>query len=533
MEHRFVAVYPWGSTYISRLIRVLDIVGVGFCDDPRQQGSDCWGLLVGGTSEARAALVALIESTLETADEDDEDWDASLDEAIRAQGVARLLTDWKHLEVDDHAAELAIVGLSLERLEDAAFPTFVLKGPAPTFCFEAQTPEDIAPELFSMMGVRVDRHQALDVFDRSPDRADIARAMLRGCTWEGTLTGVDTIKERWYVGGATPPVLLQVVLHALGALPADEVRTLTHLDVSALEEVPEAVGRFPGLAVLQATGAGGFLHLPTVWTHPPRRLQVHNRKLGRLSAALFDNDRPTALEALDLLGSQVWLPDNIWHSQHLRRLHIELSLLPREDLTGFESRWGFRPTGLQALEWLELWGSFDVLPAWIGSLPSLRRLTLCGSQLRALPDEIGQLPCLEVLDIGACVHLSTVPDRLVDCTSLRMVRLVGSVVEDAFLDEDFESLQWRALPAGIRDHPTLELLLIDTRLAGRMRADLNHLKERGVEVVVFSTPHASLERLHRECLKDDIVADLDPRLSRQMVRQVFVASMTDTCFEDL
>lgn len=534
MRHKFEATYPWGSTYIEQLKCILDVIGVGFCSDPRQKGSDCWGLLVGSTPEVRAALVAQIQSALDAYDDeciDDDEWDDRLDQAIRDQGVARLLTDWKHLEVDDHAEQLSLIQLTLERLENTERPTFILDGPEPVFSFAAATPEEAAQELCSMLGERLTRHQALAAFEHSADRVAIARAILRDCRWEGSLTGTALLEERWCTEGATPTVLLDVVLRALGALPAEETRTLQTLDVSALERVPDAVGQLSGVEELRAGGIGGlfarFLHLPSTWPHRPRRVHIHNRRLGSLPAGLFTAAAHSAVEELDLSDSQAWLPSSIWHSRSLRRLRGDLSMLPHEGLTGYWAQWSFRPTGLQALELLDLGGTFETLPAWVGTLASLRRLTLRGSRLQHLPDALAQLPRLQVLDIGACVDLVTVPEALTSCTSLKMVRLVGGVGEDEHLDACFDGLKWRTLPAAIRDHPTLELVLIDAVLAKRVSSELAELRARGVNVLVVPHPHASLEPLHRKMLEEDPVADLDPRLTHELLNQVLLASLSD------
>ena len=531
MKTTFEVRYPWGSRYMDGLMRGLDIQGAHLMHDPRSEGSDQWGVFVARDAKALEGLEGLIQVLIDDApvdDDGDADWevlDQQIEAELNARGAVRLETDWKHLEVDEHVEALAGIGLSLERLDDADGPTFVLSGGEADFAFHGELPADIAKELCSLMGDRRSRNRALDALRRSPQGAAIGGHLLHGCLEDGQL--VDPAELSRYWGVRKTEHVLELVLAALAVLPDDQRAELGSLDVTALESLPSSVGDLPGLEVLSSEGEDFWqtaLQLPSSWPHRPRQLRIHRRKVMPLPSDLFVEDDRSPVEVVDLLESLAWLPRTLWDNNVLRTLRVELDTLPQEDHSGWNSDLAFTPKGLKGLEELHLGGDYEQLPAWIGELSGLRRLTLNSSNLKRLPDELGQLSRLEVLDIGGCPALETVPDSLLDCSRLRAVRLVGGVVEDA-MGLAFNSPRWGELPRGIAEHPGLELLIVDGWLADGLREPLAALIQRGVPVYRFSEPHPSMERLLRQFLDKDPVADVRPEVNRDVEVLIELAAM--------
>jgi len=531
MNTSFDVRYPWGSRYMEGLMRALDIQGVHLIEDPRCAGSDQWGLFVARDEQALNGLADRIEAIVQEApvDEYDEvDWevvDRGVEAELSARGAILINTDWKHLEDEEHAEALAGIGLALERLEGKDGPTFVLSGGEADFEFRADGPTDIASELCALMGDRRSRNRALDALVRSEQGAAIARVVLEDAVSGGQLADLAELGRRWGLRKAEH--VFELALGALAALPEDERSALRSLDATALESLPSSVGDLPGLQVLSSAGErfwSSSIQLPSHWRHRPRELRLHHRKVMPVPSDLFVEDDRSPVEFVDLLGSQVWLPRALWESNTLRTMRVEVSDLPRQDYSGFGSDLAFTPQGLKGLEQLHLGGDYDELPAWIGGLPRLRRLTLSSPNLKRLPDELGQLAQLEVLDIGGCTALESVPDSLLDCGRLRAVRLVGRVVESE-MDCAFDSVRWSELPRGIAEHSGLELVIVDASLATRLHASLRGLIGRGVQVFSFPDAHPSLDGLLRKHLDKDPTADARPQVNQDIEMLLEFAAM--------
>ncbi|MEC9072929.1 MAG: hypothetical protein VX938_11135, partial [Myxococcota bacterium] len=272
--------------------------------------------------------------------------------------------------------------------------------------------------------------------------------------------------------------------------------------------VPQEALQLPDLETLAAyrtyrPGLSQHMVLPLEWADTcPEKVLLRHRTLGHLPEQLCAHPD---LRVLDLTGSRSWAPDSLWANDTLTSLRIDLDEIPHDG-----SGWGGKgrdPEGLQGLSELQLGGRFKTLPGWIFKLSDLERLTLRGVGIQALPDEIGTMKYLRVLDLGEASGLKTLPDTLMDCRGLKMVRLVGQVQEGR-RESRFRSLRWDSLPRAIMEHPTLKTLTLDGALAERVRADLDALEERGVEVFIFPEPHRWLDFFHLMVLDTDPLSDV-------------------------
>jgi len=104
--------------------------------DPRRAGSDCWGFLISKTQDSLDRLVADIHSRQKEQEKCEkefesaqsweekekvlESYDFFCEENIREHvweayedDVIEVSTDWKHLEISDHAKKLQYVGISM------------------------------------------------------------------------------------------------------------------------------------------------------------------------------------------------------------------------------------------------------------------------------------------------------------------------------------------------------------------------------------------------------------------------------------
>lgn len=128
-EYKFACYYPWGGVYAETLQWFCDTHGISRMEDPRTEGSDCYGMLIAGPNgDVQLAAKKMIElekmvlQSMENESEFDEDaywekvvearWNLSFDDV----NVIDISTDWKHLEIDDHAEQLAKVGIKMSNV---------------------------------------------------------------------------------------------------------------------------------------------------------------------------------------------------------------------------------------------------------------------------------------------------------------------------------------------------------------------------------------------------------------------------------
>ena len=127
---KFTCTYPWGSTYSKKLISFLDVMEIPWVQDPRRQGSDCWGFLISKSKEALDICVVDIQKRFKEVEEFETSWEQASSEDAKDQlrrsldgfpedhvweaeekDVIEVSTDWKNLEIDDHGEKLRKVGI--------------------------------------------------------------------------------------------------------------------------------------------------------------------------------------------------------------------------------------------------------------------------------------------------------------------------------------------------------------------------------------------------------------------------------------
>ncbi|CAM6109739.1 unnamed protein product [Calypogeia fissa] len=87
----------------------------------------------------------------------------------------------------------------------------------------------------------------------------------------------------------------------------------------------------------------------------------------------------------------------------------------------------FNPSHHKLMSALALESSLELrgLPTNFGQLSSLQMLSICAPQLETLPDSLGQLPMLKILEINSCNHLAKIPETLGDLVALEQLGLVS------------------------------------------------------------------------------------------------------------
>jgi antitoxin component YwqK of YwqJK toxin-antitoxin module len=239
------------------------------------------------------------------------------------------------------------------------------------------------------------------------------------------------------------PAMLRSRIH-------DRRLDLSHL---GLEQLPAAIGRFPGLTSIDASYnrlhdlpveiADGFrlakldlsrnrigaLPRELAWLPELRVLHLSYNELTEVPSAVFALDELTSLTLGDNPLSV--LPDAIGDLAALRSLHLD------------DTRLAELPHGLtrlHALTFLHLgdhpWAE---PPAVLGELASLEELWLASRHLERLPEAICRLPRLRRLHVWYSA-LTEVPAALFECTQLVELRIRDNPLPDGTVERLREAL---------------------------------------------------------------------------------------------
>eukprot|EP00253_Pinus_taeda_P014905 PITA_14905 len=202
---------------------------------------------------------------------------------------------------------------------------------------------------------------------------------------------------------------------ALKSLPESfgELTNLQHVDLSDcsnLARLPESFGELTNLQHIQLSSCTALDSLP--------------ESFGKLSnLQRIDLSYCRALERLsDSFGDLIKL-------QHLNLVGCSELSLPRETLGD-----------ISTLKYIDLsyCRKIEVLPSQVAHQRSLEQLRLRATNLKELPSAIGQLSCMEVLELGDAPLLDKLPFQLYDLKKLKELRIVGwqelKVLPDALCD---------------------------------------------------------------------------------------------------
>jgi hypothetical protein len=493
MEIEFEAVNPWGTVYIEELRRCLEICGYHCIDDPRQEGSDCWGLLISKEKIKLDAALQLVISFEENSDKYLDEYEDYTDaywedlDALDAQfiDVCRVLCDWKHLEIHGHDDELAKIGITLKRYSEEE----------PPYLFRFET-EPLVPQPTGLDEVL----QAISSseekqFNRGINALDesVAEHVLNGSRWNH----LGKLVPGEFLSGLAKGKQLQVALHALAYTPslAQEIEVIDLSDLhhkpKPIDDVitaPKSLKGLKNLRELRVFGFGKLRILDTFQGLPLQKVVVEDKEIRSLPNSIY---APT-LKSLDTVDADMRFGpyEDFYQNNNIESLRYSPSWVPDEI------------SGLQRLENLEIrLIRLRQLPKWLFEL-KLKRLCLRGIRLTDLPD-LSQIESLEVLDVGGCQGLKTLPESLENCKKLKLLRLVPelNIVRGKW---KAQGIKWETMPEVIHRLPVLEKIIIDRAIYNRMLDGdemwLERLQENEITIIIskLMTP------MRRKALKNCI-----------------------------
>ena len=125
---KFECIRPWGSSYAEHLMAFLDEHGIPYQEDPRTDGSDCYGILISKNKDALLDMRSDLQDIMNQIDEDEENEDELWEKAwnLSHDDVQEISTDWKHLEIYDHPEALEKVGVRLDILWENHDPPYLI-----------------------------------------------------------------------------------------------------------------------------------------------------------------------------------------------------------------------------------------------------------------------------------------------------------------------------------------------------------------------------------------------------------------------
>lgn len=204
-------------------------------------------------------------------------------------------------------------------------------------------------------------------------------------------------------------------------LPSEFYRltSLTSLDLSncRLSEVPEEMAGMSDVLSLMLSGTEpyNYSQLMPIVAHMPN-LKIVDLALDPIPKEIGLCQQIEELAIYGGSGEPLALPDELFDLDQLKRLRINYSIL------------GEVPTALRRLKSLEMLGmpecEFETLPEWVGELSNLTILNLSENPiLNSLPSSLSKMSSLRVLSIRDCPQLKRLPDGLEALQNLEQVNI--------------------------------------------------------------------------------------------------------------
>lgn len=200
-------------------------------------------------------------------------------------------------------------------------------------------------------------------------------------------------------------VQLRIQKNNISVLPESvcSINSLEVLDIglNPLKELPISIGNLKNLKTLN-------LNLCALESLPETIGNLNNLEVAVLSTVLTD------------------LPDSFKKLEKLRTLYLEFNSLTEfppelETLTSLES----------LIIYSNEEGSGKInIPEWFGNLINLTEIYFSVSQFYQLPNSIGNLQKLRILDLGHCIHLESLPDSIKLLQKLRTLEVAHTDLND-------------------------------------------------------------------------------------------------------
>jgi Leucine-rich repeat (LRR) protein len=271
-------------------------------------------------------------------------------------------------------------------------------------------------------------------------------------------------------------------LDSLNQLPTS-IGQLDHLEslvlsLSKVKSLPEEIGQLKALRLLNLGRLELLGSLPASLGQLESLEELKLQILHALTVLPEEIGQLTRLTSLHLgwLEALQVLPTSLWQLKNLKELVCQgsacIKTFPEKldqlsNLTSLELRYVTLPASigqLKSLKKLTLeYAPMSMLPREIGQLTALKELRLYDLPLKTLPRDIGQLVKLENLSLLFLRQLETIPDEIGQLKQLKSLRLL-------------ETNALKALPTTIGQLDQLENLDLDEKSIETLPEEMGQLK---------------------------------------------------------
>ncbi|CAN5970163.1 unnamed protein product [Sphagnum jensenii] len=247
-----------------------------------------------------------------------------------------------------------------------------------------------------------------------------------------------------------------------GLFPCKELRMLILKDCTALEELPQTIGKLSRLKNLDVQGCSTLKALPDSMGELLELTQLNLSNCTTLNRLPHTICRLSKLQKLWLINCTKlkFLPTEFGKLQRLDEFWADatsLSRLPHsfsqlsnledlhlcycENIQELPSMSGLFPCKELRMLILKDCTALEELPQTIGKLSRLKNLDVQGcSTLKALPNSVGELLELTQLNLSNCTSLNRLPDTICLLSKLEKLWLINCI-ELEFLPTEFGKLQ--------------------------------------------------------------------------------------------
>lgn len=268
------------------------------------------------------------------------------------------------------------------------------------------------------------------------------------------------------------------------------LRYLYFLNCKKLTSLPSSIGNLKSLTELDLRGTM-IMELPSSIEHLSC---LHELDLGRCNNLVSLPNSICNLKSLKILNVAGCskldkLPENLENLESLEELDVSGSAIKElpHSITCLNNLGRIFCRDQESAGLLQI-------PCDLGSLSSLKMLVLSGNNLESIPSSIEQLPHLELLDIGYCKRLHSLPELPAslqklyahECISLEIVLSTRNFCELYYAHESCNLKHFAFTNCFCLDQKTCSNIVVDAeRRIQLMAAALENIDYDGVSLSLF------------------------------------------------